>query len=56
MAHNVTAPGLVHIVKEVFQERAHRLMTEKTLGILFTVEALVNNLFVCCIVRGRNTP
>jgi len=40
----------------VFQKRAHRLVTDKSLGVVHTVEGLVDNLFVGCIVRQRNTP
>ena len=42
LAHNVSASELVHIVKGVFQERAHRLVTEKSLGLVHTAEGLVD--------------
>ena len=41
----------MHVVKEVFQKRAHRHVTHYSLGDLHTVEGLVDNLFVGCIVR-----
>lgn len=52
IAHNLPATELVHVVREVSHERVHRLVTEKNLGAVYIVEALVDNLFVCCIVIG----
>ena len=40
-AHNVMATELVHVVKEVFQERPHRLVTNKNLGLVHNMEGLV---------------
>ncbi len=42
LAHNVSAAELVHIVKGVFQERAHRLVTIQSLGVVHSVEGLVD--------------
>ena len=42
LAHNVSAADLVHIVEEVLQERAHRLVTHKSLGVFCTVKGFVN--------------
>jgi len=46
LAHNLTANELVHVVKEVFRKRTHRLVTDKSLGISHTVQGLVDNLLV----------
>ena len=42
LTHNVSAAELVHIVGEAFQERAYKLKTDKSLGVVHTVEGMID--------------
>ena len=46
LSHNVSAPEMIQIIKDVFNKRVLRLIKDEALGVFHTVDGLVDNLLV----------